>query len=164
MRIVPRSRRTPSSIDKARPRPCLFSSPKSGREKVIFQLALISFFLGHIQSRYGRQSSRRVLPVGTGHCLSHSRVALQPLGFDSLALLASLDWTKVVLTMHAVDLEYKLTDSVPYSQGPEQSSGLWLLQRSSRSEEANRPGKFQPRRACPERSRRGRHTIAQSLP
>jgi hypothetical protein len=32
-------------------------------------------------------------------------VASQPLGFDSLALLASLDWTKVVLTMHAVDLE-----------------------------------------------------------
>jgi hypothetical protein len=29
--------------------------------------------------------------VGTGHCLSHSRVALQPLGFDPLALLVPFD-------------------------------------------------------------------------
>jgi hypothetical protein len=28
----------------------------------------------------------RVLPVGTGRCLSHIRVAAQPLGFNSLAL------------------------------------------------------------------------------
>ena len=32
---------------------------------------------------------RRVLPVGPGRCPSHSRVALQPLGFNFLALLAS---------------------------------------------------------------------------
>ena len=43
----------------------------------------------------GEQAFRRVLPVGTGRCLPNSRVAFQPLGFNSLALLASLDFTKV---------------------------------------------------------------------
>jgi hypothetical protein len=51
--------------------------------------------------------------VGTGHCLSHSRVAFQPLGFDSIALLAPLD-TKVALTTFPLDLQQMVTDSVQY--------------------------------------------------
>ena len=57
-----------------------------------------------IELLIGGQLFRRVLPVGTGRCLPNSRVALQPLGFNSLALLASLD-TKVFLTSVVVDLK-----------------------------------------------------------
>ena len=41
--------------------------------------------------------------MGTGRRSPNGRVVLQPLGFDSLALLGSLD-TKVPLTILVIDL------------------------------------------------------------
>ncbi len=66
--------------------------------------------------------------MGTGRRLPDGRVVLQPLGFDSLALLGSLD---ILNVLDSADRRHIMKMSGRrhlVSRSPEQSSGLWLLE------------------------------------
>ena len=63
-----------------------------------------SLTIALIRSRQTIQSSQarsvwRVLPVGTGRCLPNSRVAFQPLGFNSLALSSHSNFQRIFLNV-----------------------------------------------------------------